>query len=165
MRTIGFTLNPASDNPEATAEEPTNSTEAKTGSPAVPPAPTAVEQPNSAFYFLSVEFNPRGAGITEQGVAEHIYHSIIGDFPFAVYVPGTQVSQVVTPVRNDKWSTVKPIIDKFEKDFQLDVIRFDVESVVPQIAQQQIINQQQQAAQALQKMAAQPTALGSQGIL
>lgn len=129
--TIGFQIQP---NDSASAESVTTAEVVK-----VIPAPVEAaapnNTPNSAFYFLTVEFTPKEVKITEPGVAEHILRTLIHEHPLAVVSAGANSSQFMTPVKNDKWDVLRPIISKLEEDFFLNVVRFNVETMVPQMLQ------------------------------
>jgi hypothetical protein len=158
-QSIGFTLNEgAPENigfsaSDATGEntEAKHAAEPKPQSLAAIPKPPAQEEPNKAFYYLTVEFAPKGVSIQDPGIIQHIYQSIVHEHPLAIMVPGVEVSSVMIPVRNDKWPTVKPVIDRLETGFELSVVRFNVEAMVPQIVAQQQQAQLQAYAAASQR--------------
>jgi hypothetical protein len=156
--TIGFQPNPetiqnedkgGTSSKEKAAEKPAKKAEKRNLESVNQPRPPSL---NTAFYFLNVDFLPRTARVTEPGVLDHISRELTFAYPLCVLQGSPEALRVTTPVLNDQWQTVEPIIRELEDKHELEVMRFNVETMIPQpdptVQQQRQQMMAQQAAQA-----------------
>jgi len=125
--TIGFTLNQDTTDQSTEAEK----VEPKAVTP-VAEAPVNLT-PNSAFYFLHLEFKPKIGVLDEPGVAENVQRGLLFQHPMAIIGFTPKSGILMTPIQNDGWKTVSPIINSLEKEHQLEVLTFRIETLAPQV--------------------------------